>query len=66
MAGGLRIDDQAVARIGDQRRAGVADQRHRLALGERRQQLRPLLGGVVVVIGDELGADAESGGEARR
>ena len=66
MAGGAGLGDQPVAGIGDERRAGVADQRHRLALGERRQQLRPLPRRVVLVIGDERRLDAVVAQQHRR
>ena len=49
---------QLVAGVGDQRRAGIGDQRDGRAFGEPRQQLRPRLGGVVVVIGRQRGGDA--------
>ena len=49
---------QFVAGIGNKRRAGIGDQRDRLALGQAGEQLRPRLGGVVLVIGRERGRDA--------
>ena len=48
---------QLVAGVGDQRRAGIGNQRNGRAFGEPRQQLRPRLGGVVVVIGRQRGGD---------
>ena len=56
--GGDRLARQPVAGVGDQRRPGVGDQRHRAALGERREQPRPLRRAVVVVVGHDAAAVA--------
>ena len=58
MAGLVRRAHQLVARIGNQRRAGVRDQRDRRARGKPRQQLRPRLGGIVLVVGRQRRRDA--------
>ena len=58
MAGLARRAHQLVAGIGNQRRAGIGDQRDRFAVGKPRQQLRPRLGGVVLVIGRQRRRDA--------
>ena len=42
---------------------GETHQRHHFSLGQRREQLRPLTGGVVVVIGDQPGRNAVAVGE---
>ena len=49
---------QLEAGIGDERRAGVRHQRDGGACGEPRDELRPRLGGVVVVVGRERRGDA--------
>ena len=49
---GNRLHDQPETRIGDKRRPGVRHQRDAPSLLQRRDQLRPCLAGIVLVIGD--------------
>ena len=60
-----RLADQPVAGIGDERRAGIADQRHALPGRECRDQFRPGLAGIVLVIGDGAAADAIAASRTR-
>src|SRR6516225_1474952 len=50
---------ELVTGVGDERRPGVRDQRDRGILGEPGDELRPRLGGIVLVIGGERGGDAK-------
>ena len=62
----LRRAHQLVAGIGNQRRAGVRHQRHRLAVRQPGEQLRPRLGRVMLVIGRERRRDAVALGQLAR
>src|SRR6516162_5283574 len=54
-----RVAHELVTGVGYERRPGVRDQRDRGILGEPGDELRPRLGGIVLVIGGERGGDAK-------
>ena len=58
MSGLVHRAHELEAGIGDERRAGIGHERDGVALGETRDQLRPRLGGVVIVVGRQRRRDA--------
>ncbi|MEJ0040716.1 MAG: hypothetical protein WDM81_00135 [Rhizomicrobium sp.] len=63
---GQRLAHQLVAGVGHQRRARVADQRDPRLMAQPCDQLGPLAGAIVVVIGGQRLGDAVDGKQLRR